>query len=78
MGESTLIERLTHARRRLPMSLFARIQCADLSEDIEDRLAQKLPPVQEQDFLVELYFTYVHPILPVVHKASFMEAYGAR
>jgi len=71
-------ERSSGGLWRLPMSLFARFQSSDLSEDIEESLAEKLPTIEEQDFLVELYFTYVHPILPVVHKASFMDAYRAR
>lgn len=38
---------------------------------------QKLPAKAVQDYLISLYFTYVHPALPVVHKASFLEAYKA-
>ena len=33
----------------------------------------KLPPTAIQEHLLDLYFTYVHPSLPVVHKQTFFE-----
>ena len=33
----------------------------------------RLPDTATQELLVELYFTYVHPALPIVHKSTFME-----
>ena len=44
----------------------------------EDVLARaKLPRLAIQEELLDLYFTYVHPILPIVHKKSFLEAFRA-
>jgi hypothetical protein len=38
-------------------------------EDIEIHL----PPLADQDRLLQLYFIYVHPNFPVVHKRKFLE-----
>lgn len=38
----------------------------------------KLPPVHIQDRLVELYFTYIHPSFPVIHKTRFFADYNAK
>lgn len=35
--------------------------------------APRLPDVPTQELLLELYFTYVHPALPIVHKPTFMD-----
>ncbi|KAI3622119.1 hypothetical protein WG66_015820 [Moniliophthora roreri] len=37
-----------------------------------------LPPVQMQDHLIDLYFTYIHPVFPVIHKSCFLSEYHAR
>ncbi|KAL0581686.1 hypothetical protein V5O48_000392 [Marasmius crinis-equi] len=34
---------------------------------------RRLPPPYIQEKLLDLYFTYVHPVLPVIHKQSFFE-----
>jgi hypothetical protein len=44
----------------------------------ENDLKVQLPPAEIQDHLIDLYFTYVHPVIPVVHKAHFMAEYQAR
>jgi len=36
-----------------------------------------LPPIEEQERLLQLYFTYVHPVFPVVHKSLFMAQFNA-
>jgi hypothetical protein len=36
----------------------------------------QLPPTHVQDRLIELYFTYIHPLFPVIHKARFMKEYA--
>ena len=41
----------------------------------EDDWAACLPPLDVQEHLLELYFTYVHTQLPILHKASFMEIF---
>ncbi|KAH8099263.1 fungal-specific transcription factor domain-containing protein [Cristinia sonorae] len=37
-----------------------------------------LPPPDVQDHLMSLYFTYVHPFFPVIHKSSFLALYNER
>ncbi|GLB35813.1 putative fungal specific transcription factor [Lyophyllum shimeji] len=37
-----------------------------------------LPPIHVQDRLVDLYFNYVHPIFPVLHKTRFLAEYNFR
>jgi len=37
-----------------------------------------LPPGPIQDQLLDLYFTYTHPVFPVVHKTRFLAEYNAR
>lgn len=34
------------------------------------------PPINVQEQLLGLYFSYVHPIYPVVHKARFLREYN--
>jgi hypothetical protein len=38
----------------------------------------ELPPQPDQDELIELYFTNIHPIFPVIHKTRFLAEYNAR
>lgn len=38
----------------------------------EDDFEVNLPPMAVQDRLVDLYFSYVHPMLPVIHKGRFL------
>ncbi len=37
----------------------------------------RMPPVHIQDQLVQVYFTYVNPAVPVVDEESFMAQYQA-
>ncbi|KAJ7594197.1 fungal-specific transcription factor domain-containing protein [Mycena floridula] len=41
----------------------------------DDSAWSNLPPREIQDHLVSLYFTFVHPSFPVVHKATFFKAF---
>jgi len=43
----------------------------------EESVSVKLPPVEEQGRLLNLYFTYVHPMFPVVNKSLFMTQFNA-
>lgn len=43
-------------------------------EDIEIHL----PAIGDQDHLLELYFTYVHPGFPVIHKGKFLEEWQSQ
>lgn len=40
-----------------------------------DEHLSKLPDPKTQDHLLDLYFTYVHPSLPVVHKKAFLDIF---
>jgi len=42
----------------------------------EENVPVKLPPVEEQERLLNLYFTYVHPMFPVVNKSLFMKQFN--
>lgn len=44
----------------------------------EDDLHVEMPPVEVQDHLLDLYFTYFHPVIPIVHKARFMAEYNSK
>jgi hypothetical protein len=35
--------------------------------------ASELPSLEHQKTLLDLYFTYVHPIMPILHKGLFYE-----
>ncbi|EIN14455.1 hypothetical protein PUNSTDRAFT_49242 [Punctularia strigosozonata HHB-11173 SS5] len=48
-----------------------------LSARVEDDLVARLPSPQVQEHLLGLYFTYVHPSLPIVHKDAFLEDFKA-
>jgi hypothetical protein len=37
-----------------------------------------LPPTDVQDRLLDLFFTYVHPVFPVIHRTRFLSEYNAR
>ncbi|CAL1709508.1 unnamed protein product [Somion occarium] len=41
----------------------------------EEDWISRLPDLPEQEHLLKLYFIYVHPALPIIHKKSFMENY---
>lgn len=77
---SIMIERLIGSFRRFPKArvwppLPATVRTPSKSE--ED-WTSRLPDAAEQEHLLELYFTYVHPALPILHKKSFMESYRQR
>ena len=43
---------------------------------VEDSIP--LPPTQVQDHLVEVFFTYANPCIPILDEESFMAQYKAR
>ncbi|KAI9570337.1 fungal-specific transcription factor domain-containing protein [Boletus coccyginus] len=62
---------------RLPMARFWPSAKADLSAfPPEADIPVIFPPVQIQDRLLGLYFSYAHPIFPVIHKARFLREYN--
>ncbi|EIW80084.1 hypothetical protein CONPUDRAFT_58526 [Coniophora puteana RWD-64-598 SS2] len=66
------IWRFPKARVWPPLPPGARDSSTTRSEVPED---DKLPSPQLQEHLLELYFTYVHPVFPVLNKAAFFEAF---
>ncbi|KAH9944251.1 fungal-specific transcription factor domain-containing protein [Epithele typhae] len=48
----------------------------DLINEEED-VEVDMPAPDVQRYLLELYFTYVHPFFPVIHKQDFLYQYGA-
>ncbi|OBZ67197.1 Nitrogen assimilation transcription factor nit-4 [Grifola frondosa] len=60
-----------------PMARFwPGIDPGDVEQDANTAIA--LPPVNVQDHLVQVYFTYVNPSYPVVDRESFMAQYNAQ
>jgi len=43
---------------------------------IPQSMSHSLLPIDEQDHLLHLYFTHVHPSFPVIHKAAFWDAWN--
>jgi len=39
-------------------------------------VSYSLLPIDEQDRLLHLYFTHVHPSFPIIHKAAFWDAWN--
>lgn len=71
---------ITLGERRLPMARTWPPADEDLS-DLRSATADvdvPMPTLDHQDLLVDLYFTYVHPVLPVIHRQSFMSQYQAQ
>ena len=46
------------------------------SSSLAEREHIALPPLATQEHLINLYFAYVHPFFPVVHKRRFLEEFG--
>ncbi|KAJ6503261.1 fungal-specific transcription factor domain-containing protein [Mycena vitilis] len=44
----------------------------------EEDLDIELPPVHVQEHLLQLYFTYIHPVFPLLHKTRFLTEYNNR
>lgn len=59
--------------RRMPMS-DDEITLLDEGPDA----TIELPPREEQLRLIDLYFTYIHPTLPVLHQECFRKSFDAR
>ncbi|KAF8634943.1 hypothetical protein AX15_000674 [Amanita polypyramis BW_CC] len=61
---------------RLPM---ARVwPPANYTRIHEEDSEAMLPPPLVQDELISLYFTYTHPVFPIIHKTRFLAEYSAR
>ncbi|KZT75005.1 hypothetical protein DAEQUDRAFT_720214 [Daedalea quercina L-15889] len=61
---------------------FPSVKQEDGSDKLDDyRLADRhvqLPPLDVQHHLVDLYFAWVHPFLPVIHKERFLAHFPLR
>jgi hypothetical protein len=53
-----------------PLPPTERTQSPKCDED-----STSLPPLNEQEILLDLYWKYVHTALPVIHKQSFLESF---
>ncbi|KAG9222442.1 hypothetical protein CCMSSC00406_0002777 [Pleurotus cornucopiae] len=61
---------------KMPMArMWPPSQNANLYFGHEEDVDVRLPPIEVQDRLIELYFTYIHPLFPVLHRIRFMEEY---
>ncbi|TDL26205.1 hypothetical protein BD410DRAFT_836854 [Rickenella mellea] len=49
----------------------------DRSKMSSEAVAVNMPSLEDQDLLIALYFTYVHSVLPVIHRQTFMSEYEA-
>lgn len=68
----------------LPQSSFRRFSGNGDSEQTsydamgeEEDIDAELPPPDVQSFLLHLYFAYVHPFFPIIHKQDFLQSYSA-
>lgn len=64
--------------RRLPMARVWPAAKFGLPSTSLDDSQVLLPPQAEQDVLVDIFFTYVHPTFPVLYKARFMSEFQER
>lgn len=62
-------------RRRLPM---ARVWPPAHYGISLGNMDLQLPPWDKQDRLIEIYFTYLHPFFPAIHKNRFFTEYQYR
>ena len=46
--------------------------------ELDAAAAVHLPPRARQEHLISLYFTYIHPIVPLMHRGQFWRDFGAR
>lgn len=76
---TTLLFSLIFLCRRLPMArVWPPSHFYIKSYPIFDASDINLPPQKLQDELIEIYFIYVHPIFPVIHKSKFLSEYHSR
>lgn len=63
---------MTRSKRLATMGL------ADILHTREEDIEVDMPTVEHQTLLIDLYFIYVHPVMPVIHKATFLKAFKRR
>lgn len=62
-------------RRRLPMARVWPPARYGLASPPIGEMEEHLPPWDIQDRLLELYFTYIHPVYPLIYKRRFLLEY---
>ena len=62
--------------RRFSDHIDPEMHSRDTTSEEED-VAVQLPSLDQQSHLLQLYFTYVHPFFPVIHKQDFLCHYNA-
>lgn len=72
---SPLILILTWHRRFPPARVWPPLPISAARRESEEEHLNTLPDMEAQEHLLELYFTYVHPSLPVVHKKAFFDVF---
>ncbi|KAF6766696.1 fungal-specific transcription factor domain-containing protein [Ephemerocybe angulata] len=63
---------------RLPMARVWPASKFGLPSAVPDDSHVHLPPREEQDVLIDIYFTYVHPTFPIIYKSRFLSEYKER
>jgi hypothetical protein len=52
------------------------VRTLPIATDISEKhIDVHLPAIEIQNHLLDLYFAYIHPVFPVIHKASFLADY---
>ena len=49
----------------------------DVAHLLQEEHDVAMPPMHVQELLVDLYFTYMHPSLPMIHKTQFLADWKA-
>ncbi|KDQ63123.1 hypothetical protein JAAARDRAFT_367704 [Jaapia argillacea MUCL 33604] len=85
-GKATLLHRLARTERRddriqggiwrFPMpGIWPPIDDHAIHYHDDHEFEVEMPPLELADKLIKLYFTYVHPLFPVVNKSAFLGGY---
>jgi hypothetical protein len=74
---ATIVELSTHFPVTGGVWQLPRVRKGPRAKDDVAHLLQEghdvaMPPMHVQERLVDLYFTYMHPSLPMIHKAQFL------
>lgn len=70
----SFLTRVYHAIRRFPKArVWPPLPWNATSAKASTDSSPTLPDLPIQEHLLDLYFTYVHPALPIVHKQTFLE-----
>ncbi|TFK30943.1 hypothetical protein FA15DRAFT_630298 [Coprinopsis marcescibilis] len=62
----------------LPMARVWPATKFGIPSELVDDVEVHLPPLDVQELLIDLYFTYTHPVFPIIHKSRFLSEFHAR